>query len=100
MIRAIAVRQCRRPVWLERPQQRRDHQSRISRYTRIRTFQFLDRLGRATGTTANQVSWLTGGTGAPDLATMARLAHNEWLESIRADASSHPYATKVIRNKP
>jgi uncharacterized tannase-like protein DUF6351 len=31
---------------------------------------------------------------------MALLAHNEWLESIRADASSDPYATKVIRNKP
>ena len=69
-------------------------------HTRIRTFMFLDRLGRANGTIANEVNWLTGGTSAPDLATMALLAHNQWLENILADHSSDPYATKVIRNKP
>ena len=69
-------------------------------HTRIRTFMFLDRMQRATGTIANEVNWLTGGTSAPDLATMALLAHNTWLENILADHSSDPYATKVIRNKP
>jgi Tannase-like family of unknown function (DUF6351) len=72
----------------------------VNIHTRIRTFMFLDRLGRANGTIANEVNWLTGGTSAPDLATMALLAHNEWLENILADHSSDPYATKVIRNKP
>ena len=67
-------------------------------HQRIRTFQFLDRLGRTTGTTANQVSWLTGGA-FPDTATIALLAHNEWLENIRADASVDPYATKVIQEQ-
>jgi hypothetical protein len=69
-------------------------------HTRIRTFMFLDRLGRANGTTANQVNWLTGGTAAPDLATMALLGNNQWLENILADHSADPYAVKVIRNKP
>ena len=71
-------------------------------HTRIRTFMFLDRLRRANGTTANEVNWLTATTTAPspNLARMALLAHNEWLESILADTSSDAYAVKVIRNKP
>ena len=43
---------------------------------------------------------MTGGISAPDLATAALLGHNDWLENIRADASSDSYASKVIRNKP
>ena len=71
-------------------------------HTRIRTFMFLDRLQGANGTTANEVNWLTATTTAPspNLARMALLAHNEWLESILADTSSDAYAVKVIRNKP
>jgi hypothetical protein len=55
---------------------------------------------RINGTTANQVSWMTGGTSAPDLAAAALLGHNDWLENILADQSDLPYATKVILNKP
>jgi hypothetical protein len=72
-------------------------------HTRIRTFMFLDRLKKANGTTANEVNWLTvraGGGIAPNLARMALIAHNEWLENILADTSNDPYAVKVIRNKP
>jgi hypothetical protein len=71
-------------------------------HTRIRTFSFLDRLQKANGTTANEVNWLSAlsGPGVPNLARMALLAHNEWLEAIRADTSSDPYAARVIRNKP
>jgi hypothetical protein len=71
-------------------------------HTKIRTFAFLDRLQRANGTTANQVNWLTASTAppSPNLARMALLAHNEWLEGIRADTSSDSQAEKVIRNKP
>ena len=35
-----------------------------------------------------------------NLAQMALLAHNEWLENIQADTSNRSYASKVIRNKP
>jgi hypothetical protein len=71
-------------------------------HTRIRTFMFLDRLQRANGTTANQVNWLTATTTAPapNLAQLALLGHNEWLEAILADTSSVPYAAKVIQHKP
>jgi hypothetical protein len=71
-------------------------------HTRIRTFSFLDRLQKANGTTANEVNWLVAlsGPAVPNLARMALLAHNEWLEALRADTSSDPYAVKVIRNKP
>ena len=71
-------------------------------HTRIRTFAFLERLQKANGTTANEVNWLAAlsGPGLPNLARMALLAHNEWLEAILADTSSDPYAVKVIRNKP
>ncbi len=72
----------------------------LSIHSRIRTPIFVERLRIRNGTSENQVSWITGGTSAPDLSTTALLAHNEWLENIRADASSDPYATKVIRNKP
>lgn len=71
-------------------------------HTRERTFAFLERLSKANGTTANQVTWTTpsGASGAPDLNRMALLAHNEWLENILADTSSAPYPLKVLRNKP
>ena len=72
-------------------------------HTRIRTFMFLDRLRKANGTTANEVNWLTVRAGAgvaPNLARMALLAHNEWLENILADTSHDSYAVKVVRNKP
>jgi hypothetical protein len=71
-------------------------------HTRIRTFAFLDRLQKANGTTANEVNWLVApsGPGVPNLARMALIAHNDWLEAIRADTSSDAYAVKVIRNKP
>jgi hypothetical protein len=72
-------------------------------HTRERTFSFLERLQKANGTTANQVSWTipTGNNPAlPNLPLLALLAHNEWLENIRADTSSDPYPAKVIKNKP
>ena len=70
-------------------------------HTRIRTFMFLNRLKRANGTTANQVNWLTARSAViPNLARMALIAHNEWLEKILADTSDAPYAVKVVRNKP
>jgi len=71
-------------------------------HTRIRTFAFLDRLQRANGTTANEVNWLTATTAAPapNLARLALLGHNEWLENILADRSTDSYAVRVIRNKP
>ena len=69
-------------------------------HTRVRTFMFLDRLQRATGSIANQVNWMTFGTSTPDVLTMSLLGLNEWLDNILADQSSDPYATKVIRNKP
>jgi hypothetical protein len=69
-------------------------------HTRERTLMFLERLGKANGTTANQVSWTTRGTNAPNLALMALVGHNEWLENIISDTSGSSYAEKVIRNKP
>jgi hypothetical protein len=71
-------------------------------HTRIRTFSFLDRLQKANGTTANEVNWLVAlsGPGVPNLARMALLAHNEWLEATLGDTSNDSYAVKVIRNKP
>jgi len=74
--------------------------AQLAIHTRIRTFIFLERLARANGTTANQVSWITGGISQPDLSTATLLAHNDWLERILADHSDLPYATKVILNKP
>jgi hypothetical protein len=74
----------------------------IDIHTRIRTFAKLERLKRANGTIANEVNWLADRVGAalPNLAQMALLAHNEWLENIAADTSDDAYAVKVIRNKP
>ena len=74
----------------------------IDIHTRIRTFAKLERLKRANGTTANEVNWLAAlaGPALPNLARMALLAHNEWLENIAADTSDDSYAVKVIRNKP
>lgn len=74
----------------------------IDIHTRIRTFAKLERLKRANGTIANEVNWLADRVGAalPNLAQMALLAHNEWLENISADTSQGAYAIKVIRNKP
>ena len=70
-------------------------------HTRIRTFAKLDRLQRANGTIANEVNWLTANVGTiPDLARMALIAHNQWLENILADPSHEPYAVKVIRDQP
>ena len=70
-------------------------------HTRIRTFAKLDRLQRTNGTIANEVNWLTANVGTiPNLARMALIAHNQWLENILADISNDPYAVKVIRNKP
>jgi hypothetical protein len=74
----------------------------IDIHTRIRTFAKLDRLRKANGTIANEVNWLTprlGATGV-NIAQLALRAHNQWLESIRADTSRDAYAAKVIRNKP
>lgn len=74
----------------------------IDIHTRIRTFMKLERLKKANGTTANEVNWLTPRGTAPgvNLARLALLAHNEWLENIAADGSDDAYAAKVIRNKP
>ena len=70
-------------------------------HTRIRTFAKLDRLQMTNGTIANEVNWLTANVGTiPDLARMALIAHNAWLENILADTSDEPYAVKVISNKP
>ena len=70
-------------------------------HTRIRTFAKLDRLQMTNSTIANEVNWLTANVGTiPDLARMALIAHNEWLENILADTSDEPYAVKVISNKP
>jgi hypothetical protein len=70
-------------------------------HTRIRTFAKLDRLQRGNGTIANEVNWLTANVGTiPNLARMALIAHNQWLENILADISTDSYAVKVIRNKP
>ena len=70
-------------------------------HTRIRTFAKLDRLQRRNGTTGNEVNWLTANTGTiPNIARMALIAHNQWLENIAADTSTDPYAVKVIRDKP
>jgi hypothetical protein len=70
-------------------------------HTRIRTFAKLDRLQMTNGTIANEVNWLTANVGTiPNLARMALIAHNEWLENILADTSDEPYAVKVINNKP
>jgi len=67
-------------------------------HTRIRTFAFLDRLQKANGTTANEVNWLIplSGPALPNLARMALIAHNAWLEAILADTSDAPYAVKMI----
>jgi hypothetical protein len=74
----------------------------IDIHTRIRTFAKLDRLARQNGTIANEVNWLQplAGKDQPNLATLALIAHNQWLENISADGSDAPYAEKVIRNKP
>jgi 3-hydroxyacyl-CoA dehydrogenase len=40
------------------------------------------------------------GQGIPNLARMALIAHNEWLENIVADTSDEPYPVKVMNNKP
>lgn len=70
-------------------------------HTRIRTFAKLDRLQRTNGTTANEVNWLTANVGiVPNLARMALLTHNQWLENILAGTLDAPYAVKVIRNRP
>ena len=56
----------------------------------------------ANGTTANEVNWLTATTAAPapNLARLALLGHNEWLENILSDSAPGSYAAKVIRNRP
>ena len=70
-------------------------------HTRERSFATLERHRKANGTTANLVMWTTpSGLPGVNLARMALLAHNEWLENILADTSNRPYAAKVIRNKP
>lgn len=74
----------------------------IDIHTRIRTFAKLERLTRENGTTENEVNWLVArvGTNLPNLASMALLGHNEWMENILADRSHTRYALKVIHNKP
>src|SRR5262245_6816498 len=71
-------------------------------HTRERSFSTLERWRNANGTTANLVMWTTpvGTVPGVNLAQMALLAHNEWLENLVADNSDRPYAEKVIRNKP
>ena len=74
----------------------------IDIHTRIRTFAKLDRLRRENRTSENEVNWLVAlvGTDIPNLASMALIGHNEWLENILADTSHTRYALKVIHNKP
>ena len=63
-------------------------------HTRIRTFAKLDRLQMTNGTIANEVNWLTANVGTiPNLARMALIAHNEWLERIRTTGPA-------VRNRP
>jgi hypothetical protein len=70
-------------------------------HTRIRTFAKLDRLQRTNGTIANEVNWLTANVGTiPNIARMALIAHNQWLENILADNSNLPYSVKVVVDKP
>ena len=71
-------------------------------HTRERSFATLERWRGANGTTANLVMWTTptGTTPGVNLARMALLAHDEWMENILADGSNVPYLEKVIRNKP
>ena len=71
-------------------------------HTRERSFATLERWRKANGTTANLVMWTTptGTVPGVNLARMALLAHDEWMENILADSSSRPYAEKVMRNKP
>jgi hypothetical protein len=71
-------------------------------HTRERSFAVLERWKKGQGTTANLVMWTTptGAVPGVNLARMALLAHNEWLENIQADTSHRSYAQKVIRNKP
>jgi hypothetical protein len=63
---------------------------RIDIHTRIRTFMKLERLKKANGTTADEVNWLAPRGTAPgvNLARLALLGHDEWLENILADASA------------
>jgi hypothetical protein len=42
----------------------------------------------------------TGVVPGVNLARMALLAHNEWLENILADTSNRPHAAKVILSRP
>jgi hypothetical protein len=88
------------PIIDTRPYVDNADNAQLAIHTRIRTPMFVERLARTNGTTANHVSWITGGSSAPDLATAALLAHNDWLENILADRSDFPYATKVVLNKP
>jgi hypothetical protein len=71
-------------------------------HTRERDFAALERMRMATGTTENTVTWTVpvGEVPGVNLARMALLAHNQWLENILADTSSRSYAEKVIANKP
>ena len=71
-------------------------------HTRERSFAVLERWKKASGTTANLVMWTTptGAVPGVNLARMALLAHNEWLENILADTSDRPHPAKVISNKP
>ncbi len=71
-------------------------------HTRERSFATLERHLEANKTTANLVMWTTptGVVPGVNLAQMALLAHNQWLENILADDSHHSYVAKVIRNKP
>jgi hypothetical protein len=76
-----------------------DNQADI--HTRERTMIFLERLKKANGTTANQVTWTTTyDSNAPGFEKMALLGLNDWLEKIAADTSQATYAQKVINNKP
>ena len=69
-------------------------------HTRERTLVFLERLKKANGTTANQVSWTADRASMPDFDRLALVALNDWLNAIQADTSQTPMAAKVIRNKP
>ncbi|MDM0111849.1 DUF6351 family protein [Variovorax sp. J22R133] len=69
-------------------------------HTRERTLTFLERLKKANGTAANQVTWLAGLTGAPDFDRMALLGMNDWLERLAADTSDLSYPARVINSKP
>ena len=77
----------------------RDHDGDV--HTRFHTFETRQRLIDANGTAANQILW-TWGLDAPSAVynAMALDAMDQWLENLRRDTSTAPYAEKVLKAKP